>query len=136
MKQQQEEENNTVVELRTVQGGKTPPPTGGGYKGPGQDWLSPLEIGTIFLCGERSPEFNLGQFQLVHKEPREPEPITGKERTPACLLISNLNGPIKTFVDPDKFCQRYNLFAVMAVIRQIPEEEQEDDKDNRIEPSS
>ena len=112
----EKEKDNVLMNFAVIDGGKasnsgfnTPPSDG--------DWLTPLEIGTIFLVQEKNnpKNFNLGQFQIADKTER------------SVFLASNLNGLVKTFVVPTIFCNQYRLYEVLAVV--VPEQELEEKKD-------
>lgn len=85
-----------------------------GDKGPTDpnDWLSPMEDGTVFLIQDRNThDFNLGMFMLNGKEYLE------KNRT-ACFLTSNNPHPVKIVVNPSRFCQKYQLYGIITVIKE------------------
>lgn len=111
---QEEEEEDTIMNLAVIQGGKS---LGGGGSEDNPDWLSQLEVGTIFLVEEKgNPKlFALAQFQIVDKTEK------------AVYLVSRLNGVIQTFVKPMAFCNQYRLFEVLGVISQEPIEEKVDE---------
>lgn len=87
------------------------------------NWLLKMEVGTIFLIKDKGnvKEFNLGQFQLIEKFEK------------SVLLVSSLNGVIKTFVDPVWFCSKYQLWEILALATQQEQEETEEADDNRIQ---
>lgn len=99
------EKEDTVMNLAVIQGGKS---LGGGGSEENPDWLSTLEVGTIFLVEEKGnpKQFALAQFQVVDKTEK------------AVYLVSRLNEVIQTFVKPMSFCNQYRLFEVLGVITQ------------------
>lgn len=97
------EKEQVLMNLAVIQGGKSS--TGSGTNPP-DDWLSELEVGTIFLVEEKNniKNFNLGQFQVVTKTDK------------AVHLASMLNGLVQTFVKPLAFCNQYRLYEVLGII--------------------
>lgn len=107
-KTEDEEENMTdnVIQLVST-----------GDKGPSDpnDWLSKLEIGTVFLIQDRNThDFNLGMFMVQGKEELE-------SNKTAVFLTSNNPSPMKVAVNPSRFCQKYSLYGVLAVIKEPSE---------------
>lgn len=111
---EEEEKVSTLMNFAVINGGKdSGPPVDT------SDWLTPLEIGTIFLVEEKNNprNFALGQFQLVSKEQK------------AVYLISMLNGVVHTFVKPPAFCAQYRLYEILGVVKTQQEEIKEESKD-------
>lgn len=101
--QEQEEVFNNVVELKLITGGKD-----SGPKDPTGNFMADMEIGTIFLVKDKTnaKDFSLGQFQLVDKTDK------------SCLIAQTLNGKMLAFVDPVWFCSKYQLWEVLAIIKE------------------
>lgn len=103
---QEEKEEETMVDYKLNLGGKEPPVDG--------NWLTPLEIGTIFLIQDKTnADFNLGHFKLVDKTEK------------ACILASSVL-PQPIFVNPFRFCQKYNIFENLGIMKEEDIKEEED----------
>lgn len=99
--EQEEGENNNVTEFKLLQGGKEPPSTDA-------NWLSELEVGTVFLVQDKNKptDFTLGQFRLMEKTEK------------SCFIATMIEDKIQTFpVNPVRFCNRYSRWEVLAVIK-------------------
>lgn len=103
-------EDDNVVDLIAVTGGKGPPT----YHP--NDWLSPLETGTVFLIKDNfdQNQFSLGQCKILAKE--EPAIYIG-----FVINGATAQGP----VDPARFCKRYSLYKVTGVAKEAGEEQEE-----------
>lgn len=113
-----EEEKEEQMTLKVIGG------NGGGID---RDWLSKLELGSIFLIQDnQSADFNLGHFKLVDKTEK------------ACILASSLS-PNPIFVDPARFCQKYRkfedlgIFVDEAIAANAAAEEEDDETDLSVE---
>jgi len=99
----------------------------GGRDGDGSDmnWLQGLEIGTIFLVKEkRTPQATLPSFMLlcyclVFKTDK------------ACKLASENTQLGDVYVDPIRFCERYDLFEVIGKVpMEQPQAEEQEEENN------
>lgn len=90
------EQDNNMAEFKTIIGGSTPS---------GGNWLSELEIGTIFLVKDKtSADFALQRLCVLDKTQKSV--MLGIEREP---------GP--RFVDPNRFCQKYMWHETLGTIK-------------------
>jgi hypothetical protein len=76
-------------------------------KGPtGHDWLSPLPVGTIFVCKPK-PEAPISKIFLQ-------EYIVDTKFTKSIKLLSNMNEPDQyAVVDPFEFCKMFDLHETL-----------------------
>lgn len=89
------DEEDNMAELKTIIGGSTPG---------GSNWLSELEIGTIFLAKDKtSADFSLMCLCLVDK-------------TSKSVKLSSPELPQPRFVDPSRFCQKYMFHETLGLI--------------------
>ena len=90
------DEERKILPIRPQLGGKEPP-----Y----EDWLSSLELGTIFLTRQRSrlTMWSLSEFKINGKSDK------------AVYLIANLpfTSSEGEWVDPVTFCQFYELYEIL-----------------------
>jgi hypothetical protein len=94
---QEKEQENEMTELKTILGGATPP---------GGNWLSELEIGTIFLAKDKtSADFSLMYLCLVDK-------------TEKSIKLASPELPTPRFVDPNRFCQKYMLHETLGILKE------------------
>jgi len=94
-----EEQYRMADYLKLVTGGKELPPNG--------DWLSLLDVDTVFLVKDkRSPSFALGHFKILDK--------TEGSKT-VFLGSTNPQMPPMIPVEPVRFCQQYSLHEVICI---------------------
>lgn len=121
MQEEQEEgENNNVTEFKLLQGGKEPPSTS-------SNWLSDLEVGSVFLVQDKQQtnNFALGQFRLVEKTEK------------SCFLATVMDDKVQTVpVNPVRFCNRYSWWETLGVIKtseEIREETNEKGMEDKVD---
>jgi hypothetical protein len=111
---QYKEQENEMTELRTLVGGSTPP---------GSNWLSELEIGTIFLAKDKtSADFSLMYLCLIDK-------------TEKSVKLASPELPTPRFVDPNRFCQKYMWHETLAVVKEEDLRAAEDNVETEKEPT-
>lgn len=96
--QEETEEKSNVVpfKLEILTGGKGPP---------GNDWLSPLPEGTVFLTRPSDPRFDKPWMEEYH--------ISTRTEQGMVCLHSNLNQEAYIWVDPVRFCRVMELIEVL-----------------------
>jgi hypothetical protein len=101
------EKENGELELKLVSGGSD------STFSDDKDWLSKLDIGTVFLVQDRtSPDFNLGLFRLVDKIGR------------ACVLQLSINREVHlSHVNPSRFCNKYIMYENLGKIEDVRQPE-------------
>ena len=113
-----EELETDMAELKTIIGGATPP---------GGNWLSELEIGTVFLAKDRTS----ADFSLMH--------LMILDKTLKSVKLASPELPTPRFVDPSRFCQKYMWHETLGVIKEEDiatesiEKEPEGEQRNRSE---
>lgn len=118
---EQETTMSDVTYLRAVTGGKEPPADG--------DWLSLLDVGTIFLVQRKqnTGEFALGEFILVDKD----------LSLPKVVIVMSGNAPGKRICwNPTRFCSQFSHYKTLGIVEipgEIPKEEGKEDEDHRVE---
>lgn len=99
--EQEEKDINNVTEFKPtlLMGGKEPPTFGGG-----DNWLSGLETGTMFLIQDKQNpmDFNLGMFLL-------------KEKTDKAVILATPTVPHPIYVNPVRFCNKYTHYETLGV---------------------
>ena len=124
----EEEKEDNVVSLKLVQGGKEPPSFGG------SDWLSKLEVGTVFFVESmNSGSFALGLFRLVKKDNK-----VIVLNSPDVLEVGpdGRSQPKDIYINPTRFCNQHRLYQEVGVLDFKQEEkEEEDDGDRGTVPS-
>jgi hypothetical protein len=95
--QERQEKEGLIVPFkpRLITGGKGPS---------GQNWLSQLKVGSVFLVKPKaSGGFALGQFHLLHKLDK------------ACHLMDNLTSAQEThlWVEPVAFSSQFELVTIL-----------------------
>ncbi len=103
-----ERKKHPVTDLKLITGGK-----GGGD---GNDWLSPLPVGTIFIIGDKINRQNFMRLRL--------EVVT--KYTKDVLLYDNLFDKPFGCVDPAGFCRQYSCSEIIY----IPQQEEQEDGNN------
>lgn len=94
-----EEKEEMTDYLKLVTGGKELPPDG--------DWLSLLDVDTVFLVKDKkSPGFSLGHFKILDK--------TEGGKT-VFLGSTNPSMPPMIPVIPVRFCQQYALHEIICI---------------------
>jgi hypothetical protein len=113
-------EIDVMADIKYLQGGGKEPPADG-------DWLSLLEIGTIFLVQKKqnTGEFALGKFMLVEKW----------TDVPKAVFVVDSTGTNHVW-NPVRFCNQYMHYKTLGIVNLPQEEEVKDDEDNRDEPSA
>lgn len=104
-----------VAYLKLATGGKEPPADG--------NWISQLDVGTIFLVQRKNAgaEFALGRFVLVGK-------------TSKTVIVMAPNNPqIQDCWNPVRFCRQFDLYEILGIIEDGPAPEVKDGEDHRDE---
>jgi len=125
----EQEEENKVVDLKLITGGKEPPSTG-------SDWLSNLELGTVFYAQHKvdSPNYPSHVLELFRLDRREGKVVILQMESPL--------GPKRIPVNSVRFCNRYSLFHEVMVIttedliKEQEEKEIANDDGDRLEPAT
>lgn len=109
---EEKEEKDNIVSLKLIQGGKEPPSTG-------SDWLSALEVGTVFFVQSKTNpmDFNLGLFRVSKKEER-------------VIMLQSPMLPKEIYVNPIRFCNNYLLYQEVGIVK---EEEGNSHDGDRVE---
>lgn len=99
--------NSNVLPLRPrlAPAGKEPP------RGP--NWLTELDVGTVFLAKEQGPSWNLGLFFILKR--------LGKAIK---LGVSSNGSPTELYVDPIGFSNKYRLYEILGIEESIRLEDQ------------
>lgn len=115
--QEENEEEFKVVNLKLITGGKEPPTPGSG------NWLKDLEVGTVFFVENKldRTDFNLLLFRLEGKD--------GPFNKLICIRSPVM--PKEIYVDPHRFCNRYDLYHEYGVML-LPKEEIIDERDREL----
>jgi hypothetical protein len=94
----EEEEEATIQPLKVIAGGKKPP---------GFNWLSGLEVGTVFLTRpyHHSGKPFLDEYHVSYQEEH------------ATQLYTNLNGEGYLWVDPIAFCGTMELIQIRLIYK-------------------
>jgi len=93
----EKEQENNMTELKAIIGGGTPP---------NGNWLSELEVGTIFLAKDKtSADFSLMYLCLIDK-------------TEKSVKLASPELPHPRFVDPSRFCQKYMWHETLGVVKE------------------
>ena len=94
---EEREQEKDMAELIKTLGGSTPP---------GGNWLSELDIGTVFLAKDKtSAEFSLMHLMLLDK-------------TLKSVKLASPDLPAPRFVDPARFCQKYMWHETLGVVKE------------------
>ena len=111
---EEEKEFKRVPDLKLITGGKEPPTTSSG------NWLKDLEVGTVFFVHNKldRADFNLLLFRLEGKD--------GPNNKLICIRSPVM--PKEIYVDPHRFCNRYDLYHTYGVML-LPKEEIIDERD-------
>jgi len=92
----EKDEKSNVVELKLLTGGKGPP---------GNDWLSGLDDGSVFLTRPSSHQFDKPWMEEYH--------ISARSEQGMVCLYSNLNQEAYIWVDPVRFSRVMELVEVL-----------------------
>lgn len=86
--------------LRLLRGGKGPPSD----STPVADWLSPMEVGTVFTCRKKgqAENFSLMLLQVIFKHAK------------SIVIADSLNSNPYAIVDPVEFSKRHELFETIS----------------------
>lgn len=113
-KQDEEEEKSNILPFLR-------PATGGGFNGGGGNiisdiWLENMDEGTVFVAKEK----NTSGFLL-------PCFILSRKFTKAYVLMQDTGqgGHVHLWVDPRRFCNRYELVEILQVLDRPEEQETE-----------
>ena len=105
---EEEELEETKPRLKLITGGKEPPNSTG-------NWLRDLEPGTVFFVQEKK-DFNnpfLESFRLLNKEGPNDKVVA----------LQSLKQKEPLYVDPSRWCNRFNLHHTLGVLLTKEEEE-------------